>query len=742
MAEKLSFKVSATLKDLIGRELVTNKLAAVFELVKNSYDAYSPYAKIVFDNESGGEALPLRIAIIDGGKGMTAGDIKGKWMFLGHSEKRDSQVGPPLLDGLPSMQKRTMAGTKGIGRFSCDKLGSFLDMYTRTAGPAWNHLQVDWGNFEVDQTTEFQTINSLLDAQGPPGWTGAQDLDHGTVICISGLRERWEFDDVLRLRRLLERLMDPFNEEDQGFRIEIVAPMFRKEEEKPGRKKHNEAVNGPVKNQLSRRLAMTTTMISCKMRDGKAASQLLDKGRLIYTVVDDISKYALLKQAHADIDIFYLSKAAKAKFTTTMGIEPVNYGSVMLYRNNFRVMPFGEPRDDWLLLERRKGQGTKRFLASRELIGHISITEEGRTFEEVSSRSAGIENEEALHDLRDFVVEKLVRRLERYVVDVISWDSPRVLVTAEERGEHILGLVTSLAGGEAVQVTAGDGAYEAIKEAEMANADAIIQNLKALSAAPVGKEAAQSLKENISALKTVMARAKEEVARKDEETLFLEKKDAKRGEFVSMMQHAFHLSKVRAEPLIEETIREALSLNLPGSFIEKLGALKVLVMELEMLARLSSMAAFDLGKEKVRADVVSYTSHYIRSQWADALNTRGILSHIMHGEATHEMEADLLAYSLVIDNFLDNAIKAGARNIYVQFQSEGGRLVTMFSDDGDGVSGEALPKLFTPGFSTRGGTGLGLFSARRILEGMGGKVEFAGNSVQGLGRGACFRVVV
>lgn len=70
--------------------------------------------------------------------------------------------------------------------------------------------------------------------------------------------------------------------------------------------------------------------------------------------------------------------------------------------------------------------------------------------------------------------------------------------------------------------------------------------------------------------------------------------------------------------------------------------------------------------------------------------------------------------------------------------SESGKAVLEVSDDGMGVSGEALQKLFEPFFTTdAGGTGLGLYIARELCEANGAMIEYK----RALGGGACFRII-
>jgi len=73
--DKLSFRVSSALKDLVGKDLVTSENVAIFELVKNSYDAYATKVEITFSDD--------KIVIADNGKGMTFDDLKKKMAFPG-----------------------------------------------------------------------------------------------------------------------------------------------------------------------------------------------------------------------------------------------------------------------------------------------------------------------------------------------------------------------------------------------------------------------------------------------------------------------------------------------------------------------------------------------------------------------------------------------------------------------------------------------------------------------------------
>ena len=102
-----------------------------------------------------------------------------------------------------------------------------------------------------------------------------------------------------------------------------------------------------------------------------------------------------------------------------MGLPSVQFGSIFLFRNGFRVFPIGHQHDDFFGLSRRKQQGMRRFLGSRDLIGRVEISGvEG--FDEATSRDQGLIKTPQVGELIDCIIKKCVTRLERYVVD-ISW---------------------------------------------------------------------------------------------------------------------------------------------------------------------------------------------------------------------------------------------------------------------------------------------------------------------------------
>ena len=417
----LSFRVSAGLKNLIGRDLISDKYIAIFELVKNSYDAGAFKVDISFVKTSEGHD---QIIISDNGCGMTYNDIIEKWLFVAYSEKKlQIREKSSYRDEI----KREVAGAKGVGRFSCDRLGESLVLITKTESEiSANKVEVNWNKFELDDTQEFMNI---------PIWYSTTDalpsgFSKGTTLIVDSLRESWSREEILKLKRSLMKLISPdANKGELPFDIELIVPAERENDNKTlgktGINPNRDIVNGIIHNDILEKLNIKTTSIEVSVsEDGQLiTSKLTDRGEYIFSVVEKNRKYYGLQDI--SIVVFYLNQSAKVNFTRQMGgVQPKNYGSVFIYKNGFRINPYGEPGQDFFGIDQRKAQGWKRFLGTREIMGRISIKGNNDQFVETTSRAHGFIQTPAVDLLADLFLEKVLKVLEKYVVNLINWGEP------------------------------------------------------------------------------------------------------------------------------------------------------------------------------------------------------------------------------------------------------------------------------------------------------------------------------
>lgn len=420
MENSLQFKISSALKDLVGKDLITSDNVAIFELVKNSYDAYANHVVITFSKN--------KITIADNGKGMSLSDLKDKWLFLGFSAKKDGTE-DEVNDKQKSYRdkiRRFYAGAKGIGRFSCDRLGRLLTITTKTRDSLLaEQILVDWANFEVDQKIEFDNVD-VEHRTLNVGNVFPNQESHGTIIEIEDLHDEetpWTRKHILELKRSLQKLINPYSETND-FVIEIICERERKmdfQKLQDGVGFDRDIVNGPLKNSITEILKLKTTQIDVKISDGFVYTTLTDRGVDIYRIREHNIHFPLIK--NATVSLSFLNRAAKYNFTRLMGIDSINFGSVFLFRNGFRILPFGETGDDSWGIDFRAQQGRARYLGSRDLMGRVDVTvEDVSELKEASSRDSGLIDTPMSRQVKD-LYKLCHKRLERYVVGVLWGES-------------------------------------------------------------------------------------------------------------------------------------------------------------------------------------------------------------------------------------------------------------------------------------------------------------------------------
>jgi len=428
---KVRFRTNILLKSIIGKDLITDDSVAVLELVKNCFDAGSNDAKIIFRDVIHNKQLQdykksnnSKIIIKDTGSGMSEYDLINKWLNIAYSEKKSKK----------EKYSRQLAGNKGVGRFSCDRLGKSLIIYTKRENNQLLRLFIDWTEFEKIDDIEkniqdvYFDLNPITDDQYVEE-TKLEKFDSGTTLFISNLREEWDYSKIENLKRQLERFINPNqNYEAESFDIFIEAEEFKNQETHLSQ---NDRINGIIKNRIFNELDFKTTYIKSNISlDGKTITTiLLDRGKKVFELVER-NNFELLKDIQ--IHIYYLNPYSKAYFKRQTGIRSVDFGSIFLFINGFRIPPYGDEGNDWLGMEQRKGQGYSRFLGTREVIGRIEINnvefdEDKEDFFIISNRS-GVDNNKHYEQLTKNSAPygyyfKTFRRIERFVDEGIKWDS-------------------------------------------------------------------------------------------------------------------------------------------------------------------------------------------------------------------------------------------------------------------------------------------------------------------------------
>ncbi|HTV43381.1 MAG TPA: ATP-binding protein [Candidatus Sulfotelmatobacter sp.] len=770
---KPSFRVSSALKTIIGKELITNDFIAVFELVKNSFDANATRVDITFMSLNSKSA---RIVVQDNGNGMDRPDLFNKWLFVAYSAKKE---GADYRDKIKST--RVYAGAKGIGRFSCDRLGSNLKVYSRknASGAPFNILTVNWNDFEVDAKKEFIAV--------PVEYKTAHSIPYhlrrGTILEIGGLRSSdWTRDKLLGLRRSLERLVNPNQENDvDDFAIYLHVPEEKAADSEAPKTEPWNIVNGRIRNFLFENLRLKTTQIEVRVAaDGKELStKLTDRGTLIYEIREKNPYEKTLK--NISIYLFALNHSAKMLFSKSMGLRPVEYGSVFLYKNGFRIHPFGDVHEDKLGINRRKQQGQARFLGTRDLTGRIEINGDNSEFRETSSRDGGLVDNEAFDDLREFFIEFALKRLEAFVVGIIRFGNDGDLLdqeglSPEETKAHIFDLIARLTKSEQVldfsydpdllnilenrsessvssllknfkRIAADSNNRVLIIEAakaekhlkvltrarEEAEQEAGVAKEKAKAAEQEAREAAEKARiaeEEARRAREAEAKAEKEHRQTTTQNLFLKSVLSRDLAQVVNLHHYVGISAGTIENHVKDLSRriqqgKPLLPEVVGVTIERISyeAQKILT-----IVRFATKANFVMDAVEISADMVEFIREYVLNVCAGTIRTPDddeiSVRFVAPKPAAFVTAFTPIEMSIVMDNLFSNSRKHKARDIVVTvLEATAKELKLSVKDDGVGVPKKNAKRIFEMGFSTTNGSGLGLYHVAEIVRGMNGDIE-------------------
>lgn len=761
MPNELKFKVSAELKNILGRDLITSPNIAVLELVKNSYDAHATKVEISFGEDN--------LVIADNGKGMSLEDLKNKWLFVAYSAKSDGTEDESYRGRI----NRHFAGAKGIGRLSCDRLARFLKLETKSAEGESEILKVDWKAFEDNQQKEFDEVTvqheRVKDApQFPVG------RDTGTIMTFSGLRTQWNREAIISLKKSLEKMINPFSEVDD-FEIELIAPL---EKDADQELQEHERVNGIIKNTIADVLKIKTTQIEARLTKDVLTTTLIDRGVIMYDI-EEPNRFSFLKDV--SIELFYMNRAAKVNFSKRMGIQPVSYGNVFLFRNGFRILPYGEFDDDSWGLNRRAQQGYNRFLGTRDLFGRVDVeTDNVDDFKEVSSRDGGLIETPAYNELLSFF-SKIHRRIERYVVGVL-WgegflkrDYFRQSATAElirkqlqdaekdsETPDHIyknigsrvdfLQLVKSLVNEDNVTIKYYNSSlanivsdvsaaeilqnqfFDDVRKIAEKTADTdLLEQIRSFEAqldemkrqkddsdkkAEEARAAAEKERKKRIEEEYKRKAAEAEVENRKKQNLFLQSLGTLDKDRIIKYHHDIRLHALTVQNALSN-ISKQITADTPD--IEKIkkniGLISRCNDRIISITQFATKANFNSTGDIIEEDLVAFVQEYLTEVLPPFYGSDIKITCDNNG-CSKFIKFKPIEIGLIIDNFLSNSLKAGASIFAASFSRQGKKLILDVCDDGNGLSSK-IPNpstIFEMGITTTNGSGLGLYNAAQFVQ--------------------------
>lgn len=416
----ITYKIrpAARLIHTIGSDLIGDSFAALAELVKNSYDADASQVQINFEYKLVDNEDALVIKVEDDGHGMSFDTIINKWLVPATDDKLKRKRSP--------IKKRFLQGRKGIGRFAASILGQEMTLSSTDEKGEKSTAVIDWRIFKTDDFLE--NIELLVERETTNEKPGtfieiiAKDEPNESKISI------WDETTIKKLINELRKLISPFEDfEDDVFKINLSfknCPIKQFNEVEfdietyPIIKLYDYRISGKIDFNGNAKLLYENNVLGAKQTENIFTKYKLEDG----------GKYC--GEIQIDFRVFDREPEAIENLINKGLIDPISkeyagksqaknmlneaYG-VNIYKNQFRIRPYGNGGIDWLDLDKERIQNFAQKISNNQIIGFITIQpEELSNLEEKSARD-GLKENEYYYGLKELAQKALseleVRRL-------------------------------------------------------------------------------------------------------------------------------------------------------------------------------------------------------------------------------------------------------------------------------------------------------------------------------------------
>ncbi|MDC8004250.1 sensor histidine kinase [Aureisphaera galaxeae] len=789
---KVQFKVSARAGKLMGRENFSNPSGAIIELVKNSYDADAKQCIVIFDIETKSETKvdeikhhhPIKeksfIYIIDNGEGMTEKVIKNHWMKIGTGNKEKDYI---------SDAKRTKTGAKGIGRFALDRLGFETEMWTlskKSEDKTGSYWKMDWNQFDQSDKSiseieaELETVKIDLKAkirELTKSNISADELlkklsfQNGTIIKISKLKDDWFDDDISSVFNSLEALIPPKE-------LEIPFEVFFKHFQMP--KKYGK-VETAFFNDFdyklkasydSKELKVDFEITRNEIDISKLKKQFPDvyKGQKkpydLKTIEKRTFKYSksidkvlkwklnydkrkLLRDVGSfELTFYYLKFSNSVKegypFKTVIASERRStlnrFGGVKIYRDSFRVRPYGDPTNDWLRLGARVAQspaGAGQRIGDwrvrpEQTAGIISITRKNNPLLIDKSDRGSLQENDAFETFKKIIVN-VIHEFEYDRTKVLNPLFLKIKKDKETKKERELN--------------------EKAKEMALE----MIEQRKEVEELFYGKKIAnlfenerinQERKTYEEVFRRILEALEKERDQKENQEIVQIRSLASLGLVVSSFAHELKEIKDNAVEVkdLKKIFREIVAKDKKSSeeYNDGVDIIDLLIENSDKVIHWVDYALTAIRKDKRKRAKFEF-SPFLKSlelSWARIFKKKGIslniidqLEKVDYNFRAFEMDMSTIFTNLInnsIDSF-DNLTKSQERNIQIEIGIKGEFIEIIYSDNGvglDKIFEDDQDEIFLP-FTTskkdrKGkeiGTGLGMYLVKSVVDDNNGTIN-------------------
>jgi signal transduction histidine kinase len=721
IVERIPFAKSKQFEEIIQDEIANKTARQVNKSIQNiahqiidAIDKSTPFSKELIEaaekTNSANELLKLiesanYIRIEDFGRGMSESDLKEVYLTIGtrsRYKERERQKRQRDLEETVEESIEPILGEKGVGRLSAMRLGQQLKVQTKKVGEKnWNYLSIDWSQFS------HESDDLLEDVDAVKLWQDKNQDEvsrSGTVITISGLNSVWPPDKLRDIaRKEFSKITDPFADESK---YSIVLNY------------NNSTIKIPSFDKVLSKIAHAYVEAKLIFKDGKPilkgkVDYLLHKESKSFTYreVDLLSicnlgeRPKVLKSLGPFQMMFYWFNRGLIRGIDGLGTKQdfrdliAHWsGGLMVFRDGFRIYPYGGENDDWLDLD-KKAFGAKGFkLNRRQVIGKVDLTAYANpALRDQTNREGLIDNEES--------------EAFKTILKTILFQEFKLFTDFVDKEKKII---------EKVSFKVVEERLEDQEEKILENLDLLVKEFKI----PRNTPEIVNLQKAIEDIKGLMNNAKELAEiHEDDKSKYLHL--AALGLMAEVLAH--ELSRTSANVIT--TLKEIDHENLPTYLDSQLGTLasqmQTLQKRLKILDPLSTRGrqvkeSFDLVawvEENMSAHKPQFMRHNIKYSFAVKPNQK----------SKFVIKAVKGMIVQILENLIDNSIywvkdykkydKRFLPEISITIDSKSGKL--FFSDNGPGIAPERNEEVFLPFFSTKPfkiGKGLGLYISREIAE--------------------------
>ena len=422
MNESPHFKTRARILCQLGEQLIKTESIALLELIKNSYDADATVCDIVMTTPSNTEKGS--IVIQDDGEGMSYETLVNVWLEIGtdYKEKQSQDTQTRRTKKFNRMR----LGEKGIGRLGVHRLGRQIELVTKIADSEIETvLSINWDAAEKSFFIEDIPIN--IETRNAQAF---KKTESGTKITISRLRNAWTRGGLRECKRSISALNSPFEAQDS---FNALLSVVGQEEG---------WLNGLMDFSSVRDFALfyfDITMSGCNIQSFNYEFKpwdVLDKlkprsvswdntnvnSRIIALKRDDKGK-----KQEMDVDLSN-PNIGNVRFqgvifdrdsrVLSLGVQDKSglkeyldtNGGIRVFRDNMRVMDYGEPKNDWLDLNSRRVNRPGVHISNNVIIGAVYLERESSSnLVEKANREGFLENQayQNLYDALEFCLERI-----------------------------------------------------------------------------------------------------------------------------------------------------------------------------------------------------------------------------------------------------------------------------------------------------------------------------------------------